>query len=42
MKADAAALEIRRAIRQGVLTPGEDLNQEQVAAKLVPIRNDNW
>lgn len=42
MKADAAALEIRRAIRQGVLSPGEELNQEQVAAKLgisrIPLR----
>lgn len=42
MKADDAALEIRRAIRQGVLRPGEELNQEQVAAKLgisrIPLR----
>ncbi len=42
MKSEDVALEIRRSIRQGVLKPGEELVQEQVAAKLavsrIPLR----
>lgn len=42
MKAEDAALEIRRSIRQGILAPGDELIQEQVAAKLgvsrIPLR----
>jgi DNA-binding GntR family transcriptional regulator len=42
VKADEAALAIRQAIRQGVLQPGEDLIQEQVADRLgisrIPLR----
>ncbi len=42
MKTEQVALELRRSIRQGVLKPGDELIQEQVAAKLevsrIPLR----
>ena len=42
MKADEAAKALRQAIRQGVIGPGDELNQEQVANRLgisrIPLR----
>jgi DNA-binding GntR family transcriptional regulator len=42
MKADDAAKALRQAIRQGVIGPGDELNQEQVADRLgisrIPLR----